>query len=457
MGKGHGNSMVEYRLNIGLICNDDLNSMIIKEMLNHQGIIFREISVDLMEEQKYPCIILNGTGEATKMAYKCCLDSSAIINIEDGTLEKIFMALSGITEDFYLNDTLLNPTISEYEQKLVERIKEVLYNQNLPFVRKWFWPNFAKACYVLSHDVDQLDHRPTIKSSFLAWMAYTYWRFIKKKAYNTNIETIIREEIKRNIRSSFYFFTDYGRCQQDFIDILNLLRNNGFEIGLHGSLHSFQNPKLLRNEIQTLEKLIDGKVLGIRQHNLNFLVPHTWRYQDEVGFKYDLTFYYNDKFGFRSGICHPYHPFDALTKKKFNVLEIPTSFMDHTALSKGLSFEEMQDVFKRLVSTIERLNGCLVLNFHNRYIDNKNYPELYQIYMSILNHIDSRGEDCWIASAKECSEWWRNREEAMVDIFIENNNIYGKISTMNQIPLYFEQANKETQKQLVKGEFSLKI
>lgn len=446
---------LQINLKVGLIFNkNDLYSNVLEELLNHQGIIYDRIYENNKKEVKYACIIAINES-AFELSQNYCIDKEqGILEVNKNDLKKYCNALCGIDDTLYLKDALFEPMVSIYETKLVEKIKQIYHDQGLPFVQKWFWPNFANSCCIITHDIDELNYPPSIKKkNTLELIKYAYYKLIKKRAYGCNIPNIVKEETKRGIKSSFYFLSNYGKYSRDFLKVLEKIKKAGFEIGLYGSLHSFQSPKLLKKETEELEKLTKTKIHGERQHTLNFLVPHTWRYQDEIGLDYDCTFYYDDKFGFRSGICYPYHPFDAFTHKKFNVLEIPTSYMDWTGLSHNLSLYEQKNVFNELKKVVEEYHGCLVLNFHNMYLNEKHYPDIVKIYRSTLDYV--KQNNYWIATAEECAEWWRKREKTNIDLRVKNKDLYGNTTDIS--PLYIELSNRKIKKVEVNKKFSMKI
>lgn len=425
--------MKKCQLKTGIIGKEEIHVQIIGELLNQQGIIFEEINQNMLLQNKYPCIIaVNMANEKDELAKSYCINGEkCIIELEINDL--IYNSFTGIDDHSYLNDILCDPIISKYALELSTKIKEVYHLHQLPFVQKWFWPNYSNSCCVITHDIDSLDNPPSLKKNMLEWVRYAYYN-LSGKAYSSNIPLIIKEESKRDITSSFYLFSDYGKYNQDFVKYLDQIKNAKCEIGLHGSLNSFQSPKVLIQETEALEKLAETKICGERQHTLNFLIPHTWRYQDQIGLDYDHTFYYNDKFGFRAGLCHPYHPFDPFKNIKFNIIEIPTSFMDFTAIANKLTLDEQKEVINKIGKVVEKYHGCLVVNFHNLYINEKRYPSVFRLYKYTLDYIGENGY--WVATAKECAQWWRKRETANLDIKLVGNIL--QVVSDTSLPLYIE-------------------
>lgn len=333
--------------------------------------------------------------------------------------------LSGISDTHYHEDNLLSVPVDEYAESLLDIIRKNLHNDGIPLVRKSYWPDFAPACAIITHDIDTFNNPPTGEKT--EFVKYAMTRKVKGLPYNDNIENMKEIERKHGINSSFYFFSDYGKHQNYFQNVLGMLDKED-EIGLHGSQHSFQSHKHLIKEKAELEKIAGQKIIGTRQHGLNFNIPHTWRYQEKAGFEYDLTHAYNDEFGFRAGTCHPFHPFDSLTKERFDILEIPSSFMDWTALHQGMNYKQIMDKFKELANVIETNNGVFTTIFHNMYINEKSHPDITKAFDDILGYFKKK--KYWIATAKECADWWSKRENADIQVkqdgnqFILESDIY---------------------------------
>lgn len=392
----------------GIIGEEGIKKDVVCELLSHQGIFFEDIKSD--SNNNYPCVlVIEDKPGLEEIGLNKCLDPKNIIFIDRIIpLEKLIMAFTGHFEEPYLRDDLISPTISSYGLQILNLIKECYSRAGIPFIQKWYWPNFADACLIFTHDIDNLSPR-----SHWGMVSYIIYHMLKKINRSSNILYIADIETKNKIKSSFYFFSEY-KYKSEFEKILSVLEKKRFEIGLHGSLFSFQDPNILKYEIEKLSKTSKTQIMGERQHGLNFLNPYTWRYLDELNLEYDISFYYNDKSGFRGGICHPYHPFDVLTSKKFNLIEIPTSFMDFTAIHRSLTLNEILSCIEELEKAVFQHNGCLVVNFHNEYFGNRKFDHIEQSFKMLMQKASSG--NYWIATAKECSQWWKKRAAANISL-----------------------------------------
>ena len=394
---------------------------ILKEMLNHQGVIFEEFK----DKREYPCVV--STGDSKEIDHGGVIVADKIV-----PMEKMISALSGT-----LDKNLKGPEVNEYEVELVEEIKKKFFNQNLPFIRKWFWPNFAKCCCIITHDIDRLSippnsarkETPILIKAIMCGIFYYQKCILRKKKFRDYIDLIIALENRYNVKSSFYFFPDYEE-HKDFIEIIDKLKMENFEIGLHSNSTNLEQ---FEKEKERLEKNLSGKVFGTRQHGLKFMVPQTWQYQEKL-LDYDLSFYRNEEFGFRAGLCFPYRPLNTNS-----VIEIPTSFMDWTALHKKMTYKQIEKELSKIIKQIEKYNGCLVLNFHNEYFNKLIFSHIYKIFLNILEYIQ---KDYCVTTARECVEWWKKRESAKIDIRLEKTKIIGTSS--DEVPLIIEYKNGST-------------
>ncbi len=446
--------MTGQNLSVGIISTDKFLAAIIKEVLGHIGIFFEE--VDQKTSENFPCIILPTHNEADfSIASRLCNSvENILIFDEEFSIKAFYLALGGFLEYDRSTNKLKTPKLSLEQYELLEKIKNCFSKSDLPLIRKWYWPKFADACFVSTHDIDSLD--PILRISNLKGrIGFNWLRFLinlVRKQLGKEIFKIILDENRRELRSTFLFFPDYGNSYKDFLYILKLLKQLNFEVGLHGSEFSYYDRTQLETEKKQLEKILEGNLKGIRHHQLNFLPPFTWRYQEKAGFIYDLSFSYSTDFGFRSGICFPYHPVDIIERKRFDLIELPTSFMDWTVLYRHMNYNEAWNTLMELANVIEKLHGCFVVNFHNAY-QNKDFPLIEKLYSKLLDHITRK--NYWITSAGKCSSWWLRREKTKLNAFLDKKTIQGNISS--PLPIIIEKDEDIIKLDLKKTDFVISI
>jgi hypothetical protein len=297
---------------------------------------------------------------------------------------------------------VFEPRVSKY---LVEHEYHVEYPDCRPFA----------VC--LTHDIDEVYTSSLQKSVFalrnlqngsLSGFSDSISQMRSKKLPLWNFDTILAVEEQYDSKSSFYFMVenpgdqDYSYRIEDCEQALGNITDRGFEVGLHGGHTAYRNPDALKSKKTRLEKVLNKKVIGYRNHFLRFKVPETWEYLYESGFLYDTTFGYADCIGFRNGMCHPFKPYNLQTGKSIEILEIPLAIMDDTLFYyMKLDFRRAWDITKNLIDTVERYNGVLTILWHNYNF----FGDNLDFYKKILNYCKEK--NAWMTSGEQISAFWK--------------------------------------------------
>ena len=226
----------------------------------------------------------------------------------------------------------------------------------------------------------------------------------KKNTY-WNFEEIIEIENKFNVKSTFFFLNEtmkldyfdlksyplalgrYNIESKKITTMIQWLDQNGWEIGVHGSYASFNNLNLLQKEKLVLESILGHSVKGIRQHYLN-LTDETWRLQDNAGFLYDSSLGfaaskgYKNKIGFRDNHVRPF-----FSNPNSNFLEIPLVIMDTNFMNLRNKWEDL----KEIVNQCKKLDGVIVINYHNHVFNDLEYPGFKSSYINLIEYFLSEG------------------------------------------------------------------
>jgi len=250
----------------------------------------------------------------------------------------------------------------------------------------------------LSHDVDRIKKHYQYFSYFIKSIikgnvknaAYHFSSFFGKEPY-WNFPEIIRIEESLGVKSTFFFLDEtipfklfdknnwklslgrYNINQKKIEEIIKWLDQNGWEIGVHGSYNSYNNEELLKKEKENIENIIGHKIIGIRQHYLNWN-ENTWQIHKNLGFKYDSTWGLTKGIGLKQNKAKPFKPFSD------DFLEIPLMVMDTPFMSLKNRWEE----FESLINLLEDKNGILVINWHQRVYNEKEFPAYKDTYIRII-------------------------------------------------------------------------
>lgn len=414
------------QLTIGVVPSDSLSTELTCEILEHQGVIYELVNQADPKRKIYPVVLLpeNSSSTLTKAASICISADNVLIVDKIVDLQKIKGYLSGETVS---KQDQFNCFVNAEESKLVSKIGERLDASDLPLVTKSIWPNNARACCVITHDIDWFTYSPFHKVVFdgisnpLQIAKLVLANLIRHKDYGWNIPEMVDLERVATCKSTFLFRTEYYEYELDLLRrSLELIKRNnaGSEIALHASHSSHSSDQALETELSKFKTMFGHEPSGIRYHTLKFDVPKTWNIESRKSMQYDATFSYNEYIGFRSEICFPYHPFDG--KCKISIVEIPTAIMDWTLLHRKLRGRNAELVLQKAKETVEKYNGVLTVNFHNSYINKSTFPDIYNLYSSLLKQVVQ--DNYWVATAEECVKWWNVRSSALIEPKLTGEN-----------------------------------
>jgi len=268
----------------------------------------------------------------------------------------------------------------------------------------------------LTHDVDRI--RKSYQYLTRSFRYLKKWDF--KKIYKEflsipkfndvywNFEDIMAIEDSLNIRSTFFFLNEsipidffhpsnwklsFGRykiTEKKVRNIIHTLDKNGWEIGLHSSYNSYLEPKLIKEEKILLEYIAGHNILGVRQHYLN-LNDKTWDIQKNAGFKYDSSFGYTKKIGYKDEKIYPFRPFND------DFIVFPLCIMDSCFMEDN----NRNTKIRVIIEQTENKDAILVLNWHSNNFFERDYPFYKSTYINLINLFKSNG-----AIFKTLSEYW---------------------------------------------------
>lgn len=331
-----------------------------------------------------------------------------------------------------LKNFIKEPIINNYIRHLEELIIEGFRKQNLPLLKKAYWPCGEDFAASLTHDVDVLYKYnfvgSLVETKKILMLLFKLKFGLALSSAFTMIQCIITNkkpywqmlnvadfEKKYGFRSSFYLCAKRRHNLDPYYDVrsneiknaIRKLHSMGFEIGLHGSYTSYLDLKKLSEEKEVLEKALNGKVIGSRQHFARFEAPYTWRLHNKL-FVYDSSVGYINMSGFRASICFPFVAYDALEDKELDLIEAPFTTTDGTLFGPmKLSKEEAWQDTKKLIDKVRENNGLIVLDWHQRVIYEKDYPGRWWVYTKAVEYIKKLG--AYVAPLCEIIEWWKAR------------------------------------------------
>ena len=153
-----------------------------------------------------------------------------------------------------------------------------------------------------------------------------------------------------------------------------------YPIGIHPSYNA-NNAEKVKTEIEKLSEIIAQPIMLSRQHFLKFKFPETIYNLISNNVQKDYSLAYPDIIGFRAGYSREIIFFD-LTKNIITdfVLQ-PTCWMDATYeyYQKHMTTDEIINNFSSFLYLLKKINGKLVLIFHNDLLAKENYQTIFKL------------------------------------------------------------------------------
>ncbi len=359
------------------------------------------------------------------LSRQLCLDELARLNYE--TLTRLEEADCGLHDrrgrfpfdqsDLARSNLSGKPVI---DQVLVDALKDMNFQ---PAAR---WPDGRKAAVCLTHDVDLFDG-----TSFKVLRQASWWFKLalfcmrgKVQHYRDTHERITRWraldydpvyafdqwmelEDEHGVRSTFFFLAldralslegrRYSYKDPRVRTVIRRLHENGWEVGLHAAYYGHLNSEYLIRQKHNLENILGSEVQGCRHHYLRVVFPRSWELYAKAGFRYSSNMGWSGgNNGFRAGTCIPY-PVPLLDDRLGQLWEVPFQLMDSPRIDQPSRYVEQFEEFMRRV---KQVGGCLVLDFHQEYLDPVENPGVQQTYREILKRI-TEDDEVWVAPIGE--------------------------------------------------------
>lgn len=159
--------------------------------------------------------------------------------------------------------------------------------------------------------------------------------------------------------------------------------DGAFDIGLHPSYRSSEDPQVFREDRALLEQIIGHPVRISRQHFLRWQVPGSLRLLEAAGLTEDHTLGFGDRPGFRCGTCTPFPWYDLEQERETDLMLWPFAVMDSALHDRmGLGPEEAMRTMCAVSDSVRAVNGTFVSVWHDRFLSGygiwQGWPEAMQ-------------------------------------------------------------------------------
>jgi peptidoglycan/xylan/chitin deacetylase (PgdA/CDA1 family) len=310
------------------------------------------------------------------------------------------------------------PVVNYYMEIILKGLKQFCELNGIPFQIRSV---LEGPILMLSHDIDYVeayDFKETgfkfkqllgladspfnfkgkVREAFTA--LYHFLNPFSKRNPFWNFDELMEWEAERGFHSSYYFLEKDGKYDNSRYKfhkkkirlLIETLADRGHEIGIHGTMQSYDNPVAMRRTVEHLRAVSPQAVTGIRQHFLKFKPNRSAQIQAEAGLAYDASLGFSEYDGFRNSYCWPYKFFDFQKQRCMDYWEIPLNFMDVTHFyHRRLNLDQSRAAIEKLTTEVVKFNGVFSLLWHNSFFNEAEFPGITKHYTGILDHLQSQG------------------------------------------------------------------
>jgi hypothetical protein len=264
-------------------------------------------------------------------------------------------------------------TVEQILERLLALSMKAQGIQRVPFV--WFWPDSARSCAIMTHDVEQLAGR-----DFCSPM--------------------MDLDDSAGIKSSFQFVPEERYPVSE--GLLDEIRNRGFEINIHDLNHDGHLFSSRREFLRRAER-INGYARRYRARGFRSgALYRNPAWHGALEFSYDMSFPSVGHLDAQRGGCCSLTPFFI-----GRILELPLTTIQDYSLFHILNDYSI-DVWKRQIASITEKHGLASFLVHPDYVIEKRARTTYQ---ALLEHLAQMRQErrMWIALPREVDRWWRER------------------------------------------------
>jgi len=269
-------------------------------------------------------------------------------------------------------------TVERILSRLLALCMKAQGTQRMPFV--WFWPDGARSCAIMTHDVEDLPGR----------------KFCS---------TLMDLDDSMAIKSSFELVPEKRYPVPEAL--LEEIRDRGFEIGVHDLSHDGRLFSSHRHFLRMVERInAYGKEYGASGFRSGGLYRNQAWYA-ALEFSYDMSVPSVAHLEPQRGGCCSVMPFFI-----GKILELPLTMVEDYSL-----FYIMHDysinLWKEQLATVMANHGLASFVVHPDYIIEQRARSVYQ---ALLEHLAQMREErgIWIALPREVDRWWRERSEMRI-------------------------------------------
>lgn len=159
-----------------------------------------------------------------------------------------------------------------------------------------------------------------------------------------------------------------------------------YKVGIHPSWQSADDSRLLKEEIEWLEVVVDKPVTYSRQHYIRLNMPQTYKQLIAHGIEKDFSLGYGSINGFRASVCSSYYWYNLEKEETSSLLLYPFCFMDANSFfeqknTPQQAYEELIGYYNR----VKKHNGIFISIWHNHMLGTTSqfagWRQLFELFM----------------------------------------------------------------------------
>lgn len=198
------------------------------------------------------------------------------------------------------------------------------------------------------------------------------------------------------------------RIEDDGVrDYLRAIVDCGFELCLHGSFRSTENPQWYVDEAALLSERL-GRPIGSRQHFLSFDYDALFAAQERAGIEFDMSMGYPDACGPRAGFSYPYFPYCLEEDRPYTVLQVSLFLMDVTL--RGYLDLRPAPAWERIQYELGRLKtkrGAVSVVWHPIVFGGARDPGYDALFWKLVDHVGA--SNGLATDGRTINTLWRER------------------------------------------------
>jgi len=292
------------------------------------------------------------------------------------------------------------------------------------------WPDGRRWAAAITHDLDVVDRWPVFTALRVAELAGkgevrrvaralgSAISAVGSDPVQRALEAVLEDERARGIVSTWFVLCGTPTLQsmragdltyrpegRRATAALRALRERGCEINLHGSFATSEHHELFVEQRRRLAGLTHQPVLGVRQHFLRMRPGITSRGMADAGFRYDTSWGFPDRNGFRLGVGDVIPAWDGAAQRALELQEAPVVWMDR-ALSKYARVEDPNAWIAEgmaLARTCRDVAGLWVGVWHPNLTDALGFPDAPPAFKKLL--ADLQADEPFTAPLGRLVEW----------------------------------------------------